>query len=124
MTENEVTLEEATEHSIEVAKEKYLEGMLCHANPDDGELDNCIECAKEHEQLAHWLEEIQQYHQIGTVSECQRAMEKQRAEKVLRKQPVGKYEIGECPCCNMPETSHAGYCGLCGQKLDWGGDNE
>lgn len=53
-----MTIDEAIAHAREVAKEKYAEGMLCHANPNDGELDGCIECAKEHEQLAEWLEEL------------------------------------------------------------------
>lgn len=39
-----MTLEEATIHSREVAKEKRSEG--------------CYECANEHEQLAAWLEEL------------------------------------------------------------------
>ena len=32
--------------------------MLCHANPDDGKLDGCIESGRYHEQLAEWLEEL------------------------------------------------------------------
>ena len=32
--------------------------MLCHANPDDGKLDDCIERGKYHEQIAVWLEEL------------------------------------------------------------------
>lgn len=56
-----MTLEGAIKHEKEVAKRKYNEGFLCHANPDDGELDQCIECAKEHEQLAEWLEELKAY---------------------------------------------------------------
>ena len=45
-------MDEAIKHAKEKATEKYNEAMLCHANPDDGELDGCIECAREHEQLA------------------------------------------------------------------------
>ena len=56
-----LTIDEAINHAKEVAKEKYNEGFLCHANPDDGELNKCIECAKEHEQLAEWLEELKSY---------------------------------------------------------------
>ena len=50
-----MTLDEAIQHAEDKSKEIYIEAMLCHANPDDGELDKCIECAKEHEQLAEWL---------------------------------------------------------------------
>lgn len=56
-----MTIDEAIVHAREVAEKKYTEGMLCHANPDDGLLDGCIECAKEHEQLAEWLEELKRY---------------------------------------------------------------
>lgn len=57
---SENNLNEAIEHARKVAKEKYAEGMLCHANPSDDKLDSCIECAKEHEQLADWLKELKQ----------------------------------------------------------------
>ena len=53
-----MTLDEAIEHENELAKEIYIEAMLCHANPDDEKLDGCIERGKYHEQLAEWLEEL------------------------------------------------------------------
>ena len=53
-----MTIDEAIAHEKEVAKEIYVEAMLCHANPDDGKLDDCIERGKYHEQLAEWLEEL------------------------------------------------------------------
>ena len=56
-----LTLDEAIVHAKEVVREKYNESFLCHANPDDGKLNPCIECAKEHEQLAEWLEELKSY---------------------------------------------------------------
>lgn len=56
-----LTIEEAIKHAKEVSKQKYTEGMLCHANHDDGLLDGCIECGKYHEQLAEWLEELKAY---------------------------------------------------------------
>lgn len=54
-------LDEAIAHAKEVASKKYAEGMLCHANPNDEELNACIECAEEHEQLAGWLKELKKY---------------------------------------------------------------
>lgn len=33
-------LEEAIKYAKDVAKKKYAEAMLCHANPDDEELDD------------------------------------------------------------------------------------
>ena len=59
-----MTLDEAIAHEKEVAKKVYVEAMLCHANPDDGELDDCIECGKYHEQLAEWLEELKELQNI------------------------------------------------------------
>ena len=53
-----MSIDEAIAHEREVAKEIYVEAMLCHANPDDGELDDCIQRGKYHEQLAEWLEEL------------------------------------------------------------------
>ena len=56
-----MTLDEAIVHAKEVAKEKYKEGFLCHANPDDEQLDQFVQCGREHEQLAQWLEELKEY---------------------------------------------------------------
>ena len=56
-----MTLDEAIAHEKELAKEIYVEAMLCHANPDDGKLDGCIERGKYHEQIAVWLEELKSY---------------------------------------------------------------
>lgn len=56
-----MTIDEAIAHEKEVAKEIYVEAMLCHANPDDGKLDDCIERGKYHEQLAECLEELKDY---------------------------------------------------------------
>ncbi|MGN1343779.1 MAG: hypothetical protein ACI4U3_04315 [Traorella sp.] len=53
-----MTIDEAIEHCEEIVNKKYAEGMLCHANPNDKELDRCIECANQHEQLKEWLEEL------------------------------------------------------------------
>ena len=69
-----MTLDEAIAHEKELAKEIYVEAMLCHANPDDGKLDDCIERGKYHEQLAEWLEELKAYREIGTVEECKNSI--------------------------------------------------
>lgn len=55
-----MTIDGAIAHAREVAKEKYLQCMLCHANPNDEELDGYIECGREHEQIAEWLEELKE----------------------------------------------------------------
>ena len=51
-------LDEVIAHEKELAKEIYIEAMLCHANPDDGKLDDYIERGKYHEQIAEWLKEL------------------------------------------------------------------
>lgn len=56
-----MSIDEAIKHAREVAEENYKQGFLCHANPNDEELDKCIECAREHEQLAEWLEELKRF---------------------------------------------------------------
>ena len=58
-----MTLDETIAHEREVAKEIYVEAMLCHANPDDGNLDDCIERGKYHEQIAEWLEDYKRIKQ-------------------------------------------------------------
>ena len=51
-------LDEAIAHEKDSAEENYMQGMLCHANPNDDELDGYIENGRYHEQLAEWLEEL------------------------------------------------------------------
>ena len=52
-----MTLYEAIAHEKELAEENYMQGMLCHANPNDDELDGYIENGRYHEQVAKWLED-------------------------------------------------------------------
>lgn len=83
------------------------------------------------------LEEVLQYHSIGTVEECREAIEKQKEKKSKHSGCYdnegvwhewnginGKpYEL--CPncgtnlCCEMPYDKNPKYCNECGQKLDW-----
>lgn len=62
-------LNEAIEHARKVAESKRADADY---NWRHGRLnsDDCIKCAEEHEQLAKWLEELQQYRAIGVVEEC------------------------------------------------------
>ena len=52
-----MTLDKAIAHEKELAEENYMQGMLCHANPNDDELDGYIENGRYHEQVAKWLED-------------------------------------------------------------------
>lgn len=55
-----MNLEETIKCANDMATKKYTEAMLCHANPDDEELDGLIEYALNHEQLAKWLGELKE----------------------------------------------------------------
>ena len=57
-----MTIDEAIAHAREVATEQKRRSGACVIN--DNECDKfsaCIKCAKEHEQLAEWLEELKAY---------------------------------------------------------------
>lgn len=64
------------------------------------------------------LEEIQQYRAIGTVEECQEAVEKQREMKMSKGYDNGRVRkcCGRCGCFVLPASK---YCSKCGQRLDW-----
>lgn len=69
-------------------------------------------------QLVAMQMSLREYEKIGTVEECRTAVKKQTAKKLLHKRN-GHY----CPICNNYFDSRdwkSKYCGLCGQKLDWG----
>lgn len=78
-----MTLDEAIAHEKELAKEIYIEAMLCHANPDDGKLDDCIERGKYHEQIAEWLEELKSYREHIFSGDMTQAMLKERYCKAI-----------------------------------------
>lgn len=88
------------------------------------------ECGmKDLEMAIKALEEVQQYHQIGTMEECREAVEKQTAKKVTSfDYHNGTVNYG-CPICKRKIISKIDgewcggtfneYCDRCGQKLDW-----
>lgn len=61
-----MTIDEAITHEKELSEKDYLQGMLCHANPNDEKLDEYIEHGRYHEQLAEWLEEYKRLKEIFT----------------------------------------------------------
>lgn len=64
-----------------------------------------------YEDAALW----EKYKQIGTVDQCEKAVEKQVAKRVFK---IGKSK--KCPCCNNTlgyADLIAGYCKYCGQKI-------
>ena len=64
------------------------------------------------------LKEIQQYREIGTVEECQKAAEKQMPMKI-KEIHVDEYF---CPACGVENNCDQGvvgdkYCPMCGQAI-------
>lgn len=63
------------------------------------------------------LEEIQQYRAIGTVEECQKSREEQRAKKPILNKNAN---IIFCPICERKvRRNYDMHCSGCGQALDW-----
>ena len=67
-------LDEAIVHAREVAERNRNQYKNCHSDRTDIRHQTCEECAKEHDQLAEWLEELKQYRAIGTVEECKNSV--------------------------------------------------
>lgn len=89
---------------------------------DDDRWTDCAECKEEHEQLREFMEELQQYRQIGTVEECRATMEKQTPKKVRFKTKNSVF-LPCCPNCGETYCDCSGgenYCKNCGQKWEWG----
>ena len=70
--------------------------------------------------FAEALSDWRQYRKIGTLEECQAAMEKQIPYKPSRKKLV--WGVGKCKCGVEFLDRQTGFCGNCGQKLDWEGE--
>lgn len=56
-----MTLEEAIKHCEEVAEKYDTELNLINCGISNESCDNCLECAKEHRQLAEWLKKLLAY---------------------------------------------------------------
>ena len=70
-----MTLDEAIAHAREVANTQRGKSGICLQNGLECEhFSDCLKCAKEHEQLAEWLEELKTYREIGTVEECKNSV--------------------------------------------------
>lgn len=67
--------------------------------------------------FAEALSDWRQYRKVGTLEECQAAMEKQIPYKLSRKKLV--WGVGKCKCGVEFLDRQTGFCGNCGQKLDW-----
>lgn len=93
-----MTLDEAIKHAEEVAKEQeelyglcpgseseYLNKIYCDGTKDckvltNGKDKGCLKCAKEHRQLAEWLEELKMYKSLAP---RELISEKQKNDRVI-----------------------------------------
>lgn len=66
------------------------------------------------------LKEVQQYREIGTVEECRKAVEKQKAKETIR--IAGRYPY-KCPTCNGKLEIGYRHCIICGQLLRYPYEN-
>lgn len=66
------------------------------------------------------LEEVQQYHKIGTPEEFRAAAEKQTAKKAITYRDTNR---ADCPACGATvrgiSAPFGNWCSKCGQRLDW-----
>lgn len=121
-----MTLNEAIAHARKVAENNIRDSKYTkisnNKQMNDKYVLGCIECAKEHEQLAEWLEELKEYRTIGTPDECREAVEKQKERKPIKYDKMALWAYA-CMKCGEPliKTNYEyKYCDMCGQKLDWG----
>lgn len=60
-----MTIDEAIEHAREVSTEQKRRTGICVQNDNEcDKFSECLNCAKEHEQLADWLEQLKEYQQL------------------------------------------------------------
>lgn len=125
-----MTLNEAIAHARKVAENNIRDSKYTkisnNKQMNDKYVLGCIECAKEHEQLAEWLEELKEYRTIGTQDEFRSAIEKQKERKTIKYDKKALWDYA-CPKCGEPliKTNYEyKYCDMCGQKLDWGDEND
>lgn len=67
------------------------------------------------------IKKLQQYEEIGTVSECREAVEKQRAKNLIHaKGDLFSSFINHCPICGeiIAGLEISNYCHKCGQRLE------
>lgn len=60
-----MTIDEAIEHAREVSTEQKRRAGICVQNDNEcDKFSGCLNCAKEHEQLADWLKQLKEYQQL------------------------------------------------------------
>lgn len=86
----------------------------------------CHNCDHKDEYIEELEEENAEYKAIGTIDECQSAVERMKPKKPKKPIDISMVRdnngyiglIGKCPCCDDIVEEDTLYCD-CGQKLDW-----
>lgn len=119
--------QEAIKHCKEVAR-KNRENNVRNTIVIPNHWISSAHCAEEYEQLAKWLEELQEYKQLGTLEEIENALNKQIPKSPTYDgdgyAPDGTFVWDEwiCPRCGTRyevEYEEHDYCPNCGQHIDW-----
>ena len=77
-------------------------------------------------QIAIGQMKLKEYMAIGTPEKCRAAVEKQKERKPIKYDKKALWAYA-CPKCGEPliKTNYEyKYCDMCGQKLDWGDEND
>lgn len=61
------------------------------------------------------MKEVQQYHKLGTIEQCNEATKRAKAKKTIHRN--GQH--ANCARCGQEVYVLDCYCRVCGQKLDW-----
>lgn len=130
MTESEVIdkLRQEAKNNRADADWKWRHGQI--------NADGLIQSAENMEQIAKWIEELQQYRAIGTVEQLEwckdashwKEMFKEKLEQYeaigtvsefreLKEKATGKFS--PCPKCGSVRSLGDGFCYDCGTALDW-----
>lgn len=83
--------------------------------------DYCGEYGTEERELKPQMERLREYEKIGTIKECQRAVEKQKAKKPVRNSKMAMWKY-TCSVCGEPLIQQGykyNYCDMCGNRIDW-----
>ena len=79
-------------------------------------LDNNDVCTREMRETAiQAMKEVQQYHKLGTIEQCNEATKRAKAKKTIHRN--GQH--ANCARCGQEVYVLDCYCRVCGQKLDW-----
>lgn len=80
-------------------------------------LDNNDVCTGEMRETAiQAMKEVQQYHKLGTIEQCNAATKRAKAKKIIHRNE----QYANCARCGQEVYVLDCYCRVCGQKLDWG----